>query len=290
MNNIINFVRKEHATHNMFELHGSCVDFLMEEIEIPYFPDKKGIVKVMDDYVGLGIVGRDYKLTNHVDFFGMQQDMLLSKLPHGHLDNVQTTYKVARDGAFALMNMKFPNVEIPIKTRRHETTINMRYISWHGVDGLTSNNGVFGAIDSFCTNGMISGEYDKIRRKNTKNFDLRSFVDEVETSVDIFYKRAMQYQAWANREILTHQAEGVLKSLNLSKSKTANLLEQYIREQEVRGSNVWALYSAMTNYSSHTKAMPLRNTGVDDAAQTMLDREFEVTRWVNSEKFQRLAA
>ena len=283
-----------HNSTTPFELEGSVVDIPVMEKPLPLFPDKKGIYKTVDGepVVGLGIVGKDYPLTTHVDFFKQQHDMLQRKLPTGHLDRLQIKYKVAKKGAFALQDIIFPSIAIPIETNKHRTTISLRYVSWHGVDGQTSNNGVFGAIDFFCENGSISGEFDTVRRKNTKNFELSAFIDEVEQSVDVFYERAKLYQAWAAKSIHMHQALACIEKLpGITKAKATKLYDLYINETLVRGHNVWTLYSAMTNYSSHVdNGFALRRTRSDHAARSMLSREFEVVKWISSPSFEKLAA
>ena len=52
----------------------------------------------------------------------------------------------------------------------------------HGVDGSMSNQVFFGAIDFFCTNGQIRGEYDKVRRKNTSRFSIDTFINELQNA------------------------------------------------------------------------------------------------------------
>ena len=63
-------------------------------------------------------------------------------------------------------------------------------------------------------------------------------------------------------------------------------------EAETRGANVYALYSAFTNYSSHANdnGFALRETKSDTAAVTMMNREMEVSRWTSSVPFLQLAA
>jgi len=66
-------------------------------------------------------------------------------------------------------------------------------------------------------------------------------------------------------------------------------------QQEVskRGRNVFALYSAFTNYASYAderNGFNLRNTGKDTASQSMWSREQEVTKWISTPEFIKLVA
>ena len=65
----------------------------------------------------------------------------------------------------------------------------------------------------------------------------------------------------------------------------------YQNERQTRGDNVFALYSAFTNYSSYAderNGFALRNTGLDTRATSMWAREQEVAKWIDSPKFKEL--
>ena len=60
-----------------------------------------------------------------------------------------------------------------------------------------------------------------------------------------------------------------------------------------RGKNVFALYSAFTNYASYAderNGFTLRNTGKDTVAQSMWAREQKVSQWISSPQFKSLMA
>ena len=61
----------------------------------------------------------------------------------------------AHKNGWAMMDMTLPNVTAKVTTPKHETEVAQRIIALHGVDGTCSNTVLFGAIDFFCTNGMI---------------------------------------------------------------------------------------------------------------------------------------
>jgi stage III sporulation protein SpoIIIAA len=85
----------------------------------------------------------------------------------------------------------------------------------------------------------------------------------------------------------------MLESLIPSERKADRMLNLYHEEAAVRGSNVYALYSAMTNYSTYAddrNGFSLRNTGHDTQAVSMWNREHEVSKWVSSNQFAQLVA
>ena len=63
------------------------------------------------------------------------------------------------------------------------------------------------------------------------------------------------------------------------------------REISKRGKNMYALYSAFTNYSSYAderNGFSLRNTGNDTKGESMWKREQQVSQWIDSKPFQDL--
>jgi hypothetical protein len=151
----------------------------------------------------------------------------------------------------------------------------------------------FGAIDFFCTNGMVTGDYDKIKRKNTSNFSLDKFIQELQSSVTDFYETADKFQRWANTSLMTVDVKDLLEAVVKSERKSEKMFTLYNQEVSTRGRNVWALYSAFTNYASYAderNGFNLRNTGNDTEAQSMWAREQEVAKWIDSPQFQAIAA
>ena len=108
------------------------------------------------DYIALGVVGDDYPVKSHREYFPALLDVLHDTLPREFVAGATVNTKVAHDGAFALLDVALPNSRVTIETRQgFRTDIAMRSIMWHGLAGTHSNNVLFGNIDFFCTNGMV---------------------------------------------------------------------------------------------------------------------------------------
>lgn len=250
----------------------------------------------------LGVVGATFPVKSHREFFSPIQDMLVAKLPGNVLDGATVQPKVAHGGAFGLLDVAFPNSRVTIETRQGwRTDVAMRLIAWHGLAGSHSNNTLFGCIDFFCTNGMIRGEYNAVKKKNTKNFDMATFVKEVERSVGVFYEQARDLQVMAQTYCSIEQGNATIDAIlgntdpadrKINRASRADKMRDlWIVEAQTRGANVFALASAFTNYSSHTdNGFALRETGADHGAVTMLSREVEVTGWLSHPAFTSLLA
>ena len=262
------------------------------EFEPTKVADKKYVINGnTGDY--LGVVGNSFKCANHGDFFVGVHDTITENLGEAECESMNIRFRTARNNAWAMADMSLPEVTARIESDKHSTTIAQRIIALHGVDGSCSNQVYYGAIDFFCTNGMITGDYDKIKRKNTTNFDLGRFIGELEHTIQDFNNTADAYQKWAETKLYTIDVSAMLKSI-MSDEKAEKMFSLYNQETVTRGRNVWALYSAFTSYANplnvDTNGFALRRTGNDTQAQSLWKREQDVAGWINTPQFREMVA
>ena len=277
-------------TTNLFELEGTKLDFKVKYEDTKFAGKRYVRNSVTGDY--LGIVGDKFKSINHLDYFnGIKKVIQENRLPH-HLDGAKVKISTARNSAFALIDITLPNVKHTIVTSRHQTEINERMIALHGIDGSCSNQVYFGAIDRYCSNGQIGGEFEAIKRKNTSGLVLERLLQEVRDAKTNFDIRCQMMQKWADTP-LNVDGKTLLDSIIKSEKVSKKMYELACQEIAKRGKNVFALYSAFTNYASYAderNGFNIRNTGFDTKAETMWRREQEVAKWVSSPEFKSLVA
>ena len=281
-----------------------ALDFTNNTMELPIDLDfttrtektrmqgKKYVINNNTDEV-LGIVGSKFNSVTHREFYDKVCKTMSEQLGEEAMEGVQARWNTARNNAFAMLDATMPSTKALITTDKQQTEISQRVIALHGVDGLCSNQVFFGAIDFFCTNGMIRGEHDKVRRKNTTNFNMSTFIKELENANSDFYSQAEQLQTWARTPLEYNSVRDMLHSLMGSEKKGDKMLGLYSQEIQTRGHNAFALYSAFTNYASYAderNGFKLRNTGNDTNSISMWGREQEVTKWVSSKQFKELVA
>ena len=254
--------------------------------------DKKYVINEnTGDYIG--IVGNGFTCASHGDFFRNVMDTTTQTLSDYDMEGAQINWRSAHKDGWAMMDMTLPNVTAKIATDKHETTLMKRIIALHGVNGTCSNTTIFGAIDFFCLNGQITGDHNKVMRKNTSNFSLDRFITELHKSQQDFTAQAEQMQRWANTSLMHVDVKAMLEGIMKSDRKSEKMYGLYNQEVATRGRNLWALYSAFTNYASYAderNGFALRNTGKDTQAISMFMREIEVANWVNTPQFQSVAA
>jgi hypothetical protein len=264
-------------------------DVLFEPTKVE---DKKYVINgTTGDYIG--IVGNGFTCASHGDFFRQVLDTTTETLSAEDMEDATITWRDAHHNGWAMMDMTLPNVTAKITTDKHETSLMKRIIALHGVNGTCSNTTIFGAIDFFCLNGQIRGKHDKVMRKNTSNFSLDRFIVELERSQQDFTAQAEQMQRWAETTIAHIDVKELLKTIMKSERKAEKMYSLYNNETITRGRNLWALYSAFTNYASYAderNGFALRNTGHDTRAISMFQREVDVSNWIESKQFKELAA
>ena len=267
------------------------LDFTVE-FEPTKVKDKKYVING-DTGEYIGVVGDTFQCASHTEFFEGVHNTVTEHLGEAECEDMNMKWRTARQNAWAMLDMTLPNVTARIETDKHSTTIAQRIIALHGIDGSCSNQTFFGAIDFFCTNGMIRGEHDKIRRKNTSNFTMDRFIRDLREATQSFYAQSERLQGWANKPLYVGDVKAMLESLLKSDRMAEKMFSLYNQEASVRGQNVWALYSAFTNYSSHAderNGFNLRNTGKDTGAVSMFQRENKVSQWIESKPFKELIA
>ena len=254
--------------------------------------DKKYVINTnTGDYIG--IVGNGFTCANHGDFFRNVMDTTTETLSEYDMEGAIVNWRSAHKDGWAMMDMTLPNVTAKVATDKHETTLMKRIIALHGVNGTCSNTTIFGAIDFFCLNGQITGDHNKVMRKNTSNFSLDRFITELHRSQQDFTAQAEQLQRWANTSLIHVDVKALLDKLMKSEVKADKMFSLYNQETQVRGRNLFALYSAFTNYASYAderNGFNLRRTGKDTQAVSMFQRELDVAKWVDMPEFKAVAA
>ena len=253
--------------------------------------DHKHIVRMYDDKpLSLGVVGKNYNKLSNEKLCKSIEETFVEALTDEELRGVDVKDTVSYHGGLSIRQYIFPNIRADIQSRNSDVAF--RTIIVNGYDGSSSFKLYNGAIDFFCSNGMVTGIYDMIVKKHTKGLQIPRLINKVKTSIDIFYKQAEQWQHWVGKTITDEEAQECYESFpNASDKMVAKLMRQFHIESLSHGRTVWALYSAATFYSSHSAGeFATRETGQDHTASTLLNRERQVRSWVETDRFVSIAA
>ena len=186
-----------------------------------------------------------------------------------------------RDYVFPSIRCRLPGVR---------SDIAFRLIVQNGYGGSALRIHV-GAIDFYCTNGMIRGDYTTTYRKHTSGLVIDSVDAVIEKALLMFSDSEQLWTKWTQTPVKHAKAMELFHDIARSKRMAEGLANQYLREADDRGENLFAVYSALTYFASHNDGeFSLKSTvhDQDSVASTMLQRELDVAKWVQTDKWKEL--
>ena len=231
-----------------------------------------------DTEKALGMVKERYQVVQNADLFESLAHALDGAAPARALEGAKIKPSTSYGGAQAFADIAFPQLtEDLVQARGNATALTFRLLLWNSFDGSSPVRLAAGAIDGFCTNGMIFGSYDLFGKRHTKGFSQADLEKFVGNSFLLFQEKITELRRETFKPIELTQAEDFLKK-NFSERRAAQLLERFAIESQERGQTVWALRSALTYYASHNSSQfAVRNTGQDSAAAVLYGRETEIS-------------
>jgi len=240
----------------------------------------------------LSIVGDKYAIVQNSELQATVAEAAEAALPRHALQDIELKEFTSKGGKYTRFEYTFPALGADIRQLNgNSTQLKFRIGIVNGFGG-SSIRGFAGAYDLVCINGLILGEFETSAYRHTKGFNPLKLGAFLEAEAAKYLERVHVWQAWARKEITAEQAESTLEAAGMSGKRVKSMMQQFEAEAQTRGATVWALYSALTYYSSHnSEAFSVRNSGaVDNVAETLDKREREVASIIRTEAFQRLAA
>ena len=254
-------------------------------------PNHKHIVRMHNGApVSLAVVGKNYKVLHNKELCEGIEDTFMESMTKEELDGVTRRDKISYLGGQSIRDYIFPNINTDIGSKA--SNVAFRVIVINGYDGASSFKFYHGAIDFFCTNGMVSGVYDMMVKRHTSGLTIPSLTDRLRKSIDIFYRQAETWKHWVKKVISDEDAEQCFKAMpNISDRRVQQLMHQFRIECQTHGRTIWAMYSAATYYATSNQGQfTVRETGLDHSASTLMNREQQVRAWLNQDEFNKIAA
>ena len=241
-----------------------------------------------DDCLGMHKHG-SYTLVNNKPFFTGIEEKLTEYFTEDELRGVKVKDSISHSGSSCIREYRFNNIKHVIETDRHSTEVSFRVIGWNCFDGSTKATIVYGNIDAFCTNGLISGQYEATSRKRTSGFFLDSFVQRMDSGLEQYAVEMKKLQRYAETIISMRLAIEFFLTLKTSDRNKERLQQRFAIEAATRGQNLWAVVSTLTNYASHTDGrFPVRDTGSNHEGVTLMTRQAQVNKWLGGKQWDSL--
>ena len=254
-------------------------------------PENVGrLIRRTDTNQPLGVVGERYAIAQNQDLATKLAEGCEAALPTRALQNIELREHTSRNGRFSRFEYSFPELGADIRQLTGRSTqLKFRVAVVNGFGG-TSVRCQAGAIDWWCQNGCTFGEFETSVFRHTSGFNPNRVKQFVTLEAERFKERVSIWQRWALNEINPAEAELALEEAGMAGRTIKRVMQQFQKECEERGCTTWAVYSALTQRSSHNSELfPVRNSSnIDNVAEVLDRREREVGQIISHPAMARI--
>ena len=210
----------------------------------------------------LGIHGSKYKPINHADAVDKIMEGAVAFASENGLPTPAVDYKMADNGAKLRGELLFKDVVIE---PQKDDIIHFRISFFNSYDQSWAFQSIPDGLRLWCLNGCtMPVTTARARFKHTTHVSIDGVAKNMSNGLKAFTSLQGVYQQWAEKGIAYWCVEQFLKKTickTFQRSQTHNsvnmfrleeLLKQYDRESKTLGHTKWALYNALTYWSTHT--------------------------------------
>jgi hypothetical protein len=195
----------------------------------------------------LNVVKNSYKLVTHKEVYDA-----LTPILSEHDVTVSTYHD--NDGAKAYIDVRFDK----LTTSLAGSGVAFRAIFHNGYGG-TSLGCIIGAVNFFCTNGMILGDYETVYRRHTSGLDASVAADWLKAGMAKWKIGVARWHHWMREYPTADQERDAIKAM----SDNSQHQQRMARELGLRyipkyGNTLFALYQTLTDFASHYEDYKLR--------------------------------
>lgn len=232
----------------------------------------------------LAVVSDSYRIVHNRELICRVEDTLMKELPERALKDVRVTDKVAYNGRVCYREYVFPGLCSDIGAK---SQIAFRIIIQNGYGGSAIRI-LAGAIEFWCSNGCVRGEYDAIYRRHTSGLVIEHLDTTVARSINTYVKATHEWRKWTKQPIAHEAAMELFRAIAHTPSQLEKFTDRWMTEQEDRGRNLWAAYSTLTYYASHNEGQFAVRRESANASAIMMQRELNVAKWIERPEFRAL--
>lgn len=245
----------------------------------------------------LGIVSPTYKVvTNEQAFTSFAQ--ALDNLGID-LEGATPLVEYSHGGAKTLVQLVLPSLTWEEPNGNGKTAFRM--IMKNSYDGSWKLEAFGGGLRGACMNGQVFGNWmARYASRHVRSLSIKAASEKIAMAFDMWEKNKLMWDQMQNAHISNVDAFVICaayakqpKLLELGYDKAVkeekwgrtldSVFNQWTLERKALGSNVWALYNALTHHATHN------DMGFTDVrASGRVRREEDVANIIESDRFQRL--
>jgi len=230
----------------------------------------------------LNVVSGTYKLVQNYELYTHIENIIKDNIIPDRLKNVVINDKSSHHGRVTFREYLFHDIKAKINEK---STVSFRLII-KNVYGGGSLRVIYGAIDTYCINGMITGEYEANYFRHTSGLEIPMIGKSIGPALDKFVEETDRMRTWARTYVGHDEAMKLFKRIAASPRMIEKMNSEWMREADDRGQTKWALYSTLTNYSSSQDGtFKIKQTEHDTVQATLHARELNVHKWITLPEF-----
>jgi hypothetical protein len=221
----------------------------------------------------IAVVGAKYQL--------VQNSVLIPQfevaLKQSGLDLSGIQRKVSTSGSKGRTVVRYtlPNHEMRIGNR-NDDVVSLEISLLNSYDGSWKFQSMVGAFRMLCTNGMIVGDnFAHFYGKHTKNLDTQRAINNIKHSLVTYHDNADLWNQMAKSAITHDDADKFFERVATSDAMLEYLRTAYMKYTLEVGANVWGVFNALTDWSTHA---PSAKTKQADLAVLVQKREATVRK------------
>ncbi len=230
----------------------------------------------------VSVVGNGYQLVDNNTVFGQFEDAIrLSGLDSNGMErDIQTSH----GGGRTVVSYTFPEHKVQVK---EDDYVDLKLTILNSYDTSWRFRVLGGAFRLLCANGMIVGDtFLEYSGKHTASLDTERAIANLDNSLQGFLATADLWKQYPKVKINEVQAASVFDTLAKgSKTMLKYLDECHKMYVDELGSNLWALFNTLTEWSSHHEIKNKQN-----APSIIVNREERVRKLLPILEDLRLAA
>ncbi len=232
----------------------------------------------------LGIHGSKYKPINHTDVV----DRIMDGIDQCKFGKSTTDIKVYDNGAKMKGTVTFDDLVIEPQL---DDIIKFRINFFNSYDATWAFSTVCDGLRLWCMNGCTSPvNASTLRFKHTTNVNINSIAQRIQSANQFFMDSESDYKEWATIELDGMAVQKFLErtvcktfkrstnSIPYNVTQVEALLKQYDAEATTLGRTKWALYNALTYWSTHTDHLDRGHTIAKDR-ETLVAKALTTNDW-----------
>lgn len=232
----------------------------------------------------LGIHSRDYHLVTNETLFSQLEEAIHESTID--TTDMKTSVRINDGGGSVEKVFRFPAHKIEPQVG---DIVEMELRVRNSYDGRWAFGTILGGNRLACTNGMtVSSHFSNVYSRHTKNLNVERAIKKLDGSVKIYLDHADLWTHWAHKKVSNEQIQELLFNediLDIPVRFRGLIWDFYQNELDAGNQGIWALFNALTYWSTHHKT---RKGAQQSVVQD--DREKRVRNIITSPAFKKIAA